>query len=45
MPVLAEALKLAAVVHTLRTCQLFSGLPMADLETISALVSSGCDQK
>lgn len=40
MPAPAEALKHAAVVHTLRTSQLFSGLPMADLEAISALVSS-----
>ena len=45
MPVPAEALKLAAVVRPLRTSRLFSGLPMADLEAISALVSSGCDPK
>lgn len=31
--------KQAAVVHTLRTCQLCAGLPLVDLETIAALAS------
>ncbi len=32
-------LRRAALVHTLRSCQLFAGLPVADLETIAALAS------
>jgi CRP/FNR family transcriptional regulator len=34
-----EALKSAAVVNTLRSCQLFTGLPAADLERIAAVTS------
>jgi CRP/FNR family transcriptional regulator len=31
--------KQAAIVNTLRTCQLFAGLPMEDLESIAAIVA------
>jgi CRP-like cAMP-binding protein len=39
MSATAAELKLIAIVHTLRTCQLFGGLPQPDLDAIAALVS------
>ena len=39
MSATATALKQVSILHTLRTSQLFSGLPPADLEAIAALVT------
>lgn len=39
MQATAAELKHIAIVHTLRSCQLFSGLPLPDLEEIAALVT------
>lgn len=37
MPKNLEALKSTAIVNTLRSCQLFTGLPLADLQSIAAV--------
>lgn len=39
MPATAAELKHIAIVHTLRTCQLFSGLPQLDMDEIAALIT------
>ena len=37
MPIALDEFKRAAIVNTLRSCQLFTGLPMPDLENIAAV--------